>query len=134
MQRIDDAFVLIGACYGAAGMAFGTWMGATHNLQFANSHAHVNLVGFVSFMLFGIVYRLWPALKERRLAAAHFVLANLGAAMLLTGKVLVDATGEASLLLPVGALTAVLGMLIFVANLVVGLSGRAPAGRLAPAE
>jgi hypothetical protein len=71
MQRIDGAFVLIGALYGAAGMGFGIWMGVTHNLQFANAHAHINLVGFVSFMLFGIVYRLWPALKERRLAAAH---------------------------------------------------------------
>jgi hypothetical protein len=61
------------------------------------------------------------------------VLANVGAAMLLTGKAIIDATGEATLFLMLGAPVAVLGMLVFVANLVVGLRERAPAGRLAPA-
>jgi cbb3-type cytochrome oxidase subunit 1 len=44
-------------------------------------HAHLNLLGWASLALFGIVYRLYPELAARRLAAVHFALSVPAALM-----------------------------------------------------
>ena len=51
-----------------AGMAMGIGMAATHNHSIMPAHAHLNLLGWVSLFLFGIYYKLHPALEESRLA------------------------------------------------------------------
>jgi len=58
MRKVDVLFVQMGVLYGAFGMGFGIWMGASGNLQFHNTHAHINLLGFVAFVLFGFAYKL----------------------------------------------------------------------------
>jgi cbb3-type cytochrome oxidase subunit 1 len=115
-------------------MIFGIWMGITESLNFTNTHAHINLVGFVTFVLFGIVYRLWPALKEGRLAMAHFALAVLATPIFLIGKAMVDSGIAPNLPIVVGALGVAAAMLVFIANLAT-LGRRVPAaGYPAPAE
>ena len=57
MRNVDRWFVLTGLGYGFAGMLFGIWMGIAHSLQFGNSHAHFNLVGFVLLTLTGLIHR-----------------------------------------------------------------------------
>ena len=50
------------------------------------THAHLNLVGWVSMALYALVYRQWPAAGQNRLALIHFWVANAGAILLTDGK------------------------------------------------
>jgi peptidoglycan/LPS O-acetylase OafA/YrhL len=51
-----------------AGMAWGIVMAASGDHSTMPAHAHLNLLGWVSLFLFGIYYRLHPALETSRTA------------------------------------------------------------------
>lgn len=66
------------------------------------AHAHMNLVGFVVMMIFGIGYQMLPRffghpLHSRKLAIAHVWLANVGLAGMVTGFFLAPNIGEKSI-------------------------------------
>ena len=44
-------------------------------------HTHINLVGWASLALFGVIYRLYPELAASRLALVHFWLSAPSAAV-----------------------------------------------------
>ncbi|MBK1838522.1 hypothetical protein JHL17_13965 [Azospirillum sp. YIM B02556] len=46
------------------------------------AHAHLNLLGWVSLFLFGVYYRLHPALEASRLAMTQIVVWCVGTAFL----------------------------------------------------
>jgi hypothetical protein len=54
-----------------AGMIWGIYMGITRDHAAMPAHAHLNLLGFAALFLFGIYYRLHPALDRSQLALAH---------------------------------------------------------------
>lgn len=54
------------------------------------AHAHMNLLGFVAMMIFGVAYHVIPRftgnpLHSRRLPVVHFWLANGGLALMVAG-------------------------------------------------
>jgi hypothetical protein len=51
-----------------AGMIWGLQMAITDDHSAFPAHAHLNLLGFVALFLFGIFYRLNPAVESNRLA------------------------------------------------------------------
>lgn len=73
-------FLVIGALYLIIGIGFGMYMGGSQDFTLAPVHAHINLIGFVLMTLFGLAYRLIPALAGNALAKAHFWLHQIGAA------------------------------------------------------
>ena len=75
MNRLDLKYLLLGAMMLAAGVTLGIVMGIRHDFSLAPVHAHINLVGWASLSLFGIVYKLYPEMAKSRLAALHFLLA-----------------------------------------------------------
>ncbi|CAA9520487.1 MAG: hypothetical protein AVDCRST_MAG23-161 [uncultured Sphingosinicella sp.] len=75
MDRLDLKFLALGAAMLVVGVSMGIYMGIVHDFQLSPVHAHVNLVGWVSLSLFGIVYKLFPELQARRLAKLHFAFA-----------------------------------------------------------
>jgi hypothetical protein len=94
----------------------------------AHLHAHINLIGFASMILFGLLYRAFPSLAESRLAAVHFILYNLGAIAFLAGIPLAQG-GQTIALAAGGSITVLAGMLVFLANFVLNAfsSSTAPA-------
>lgn len=110
MRKIADIYILAGLTWLVLGMAFGIWMGITHSLNFANSHAHFNLVGFVASTLFGLILRQYPTMAQSRFARPQFLLYQLGAILLVAGKMMVDAGGSETLV-KIGSIIVVLGAL-----------------------
>lgn len=108
MRRIDDVYILLGLIWLVLGMAFGIWMGIAQQFQFANSHAHWNLVGFAISVLFGLIHRAYPALRNSRLAWPQLFIYEIGAVMLVAGKAMVD-NGGSPVLVEIGSLVTVLG-------------------------
>ncbi len=82
-MNISRNFLLIGSLYLLIGMGLGMYMGAHQDFTLAPLHAHINLVGFTLMTLFGIAYRVVPALAGSRLAPPHFWLFQIGALLML---------------------------------------------------
>lgn len=71
------AWFKLAALYLVAGVALGLHMAKSGNHGMYPVHAHINLLGWVSMALFGLIYRQFPALAGNKLAKAHFWLYNL---------------------------------------------------------
>jgi cbb3-type cytochrome oxidase subunit 1 len=110
-------FIKIAVLYFAVGISMGLYMGITGQFTLAPVHAHLNLLGWASLALVGIVYQLFPAAGTTRLAQFHFWLHNLGLPPLMVALVLV-LTGRPALEPLVGVFSLVVGtgILLFVIN------------------
>ena len=75
---VANNFLRLGALSALVGMALGVWMGANQDFVLRPVHAHVNLLGFASMMLFGLFYRAFPAAGRGWLPMSHFVLSVIG--------------------------------------------------------
>ncbi len=113
MKKIDEYYIGAGFAFLLFGMVFGMWLGASENLQFGNSHAHANLVGFVLSVLFGLIYRFFPAMKHSRLAKPQFWIYEIGAVIFVAGKIVVDATGNSDLV-KLGSVVVFIGTVLMV--------------------
>jgi peptidoglycan/LPS O-acetylase OafA/YrhL len=108
MTRLDRSYIIIGLAWVIAAMIFGTWLGASNHINYANSHAHVGVLGFVTSILFGLLHWAYPELGKSRIAVWQFAIYEVGVALLIIGKVLVDG-GTETLFLQVGSLVTILG-------------------------
>ena len=78
MLSVSNNFLRLGVLSAVVGMSLGVWMGANQDFVLRPVHAHINLLGFASMMLFGLFYRAFPAAASGWLPQAHFVLSVLG--------------------------------------------------------
>ena len=115
MKNIACRFITVAAVYAMLGMAFGIAMGISQSFEYAHVHAHINLVGWVTLALYGLVYRAYPEMAECRLSAIHFWVANAGAIVFLPGIFLAIA-GHGVELAIVGSLLTLAGMIVFLVN------------------
>ena len=110
-------FLKIAVAYLVIGATLGLVMGLRQNFALAPVHAHINLVGWTSLALAGVVYHLYPASAATRLARIHFWLHNLGLpvfmvalAILLSGY---EAAGPA---VGIAASMTLVGLIMFAVN------------------
>jgi len=75
----------------AVGMAWGLAMAMSQNHSTMPAHAHLNLLGWVSLFLFGMFYRLHPALDFSRLAKIQVFVWTVGTVVLTIGVALFHA-------------------------------------------
>lgn len=112
---ISNNFMRLGVLAALVGMSLGVWMGSSQNFTLRPVHAHINLLGFASMMLFGFFYRAYPAVARTRLAMAHFVLAVAGFLISMPMLTLILLGQPVFMpLLPVSEVMLVGSMLIFV--------------------
>jgi hypothetical protein len=62
--------------YLIVGITIGIGMGATENFTLRPVHAHLNLLGWATVAIAGLVYAVFPAAARSRLARIHFWLHN----------------------------------------------------------
>ncbi|WP_394231774.1 cbb3-type cytochrome c oxidase subunit I [Niallia oryzisoli] len=111
-------FLKIAAVYFLIAVCLGLVMGIIHNFSFTSVHAHLNLLGWVSMAIFGLIYCVFPKVGETKLAKAHFWLHNIGLP-LMQGVLFVQlVTGNQALVVGtiIGSLLVVLGVVLFVIN------------------
>jgi hypothetical protein len=73
----------LSALYFAIGVMLGVAMGASGDHSLFAVHAHVNLLGWVSMALFGIIGTAHPSITEGRAAAVQFWMYNIGVPVML---------------------------------------------------
>lgn len=114
MINLGNTFLRIAIVYALIGMVLGAVMGMSGNHTQAPTHAHVNLLGWVSMFLFGLYYRFNSAAADLGLAKWHFWVMNLGLVVMLAALALFMAGNTAAEpVLGIASLVVLLGMVLF---------------------
>lgn len=74
-MRYDFIFITAALTCLLTGESLGIWMGIAHDFTLSPVHAHLNLLGWVTLAIYGLVHRAYPALGQSRAALAQCVLA-----------------------------------------------------------
>ena len=86
------------------------------------AHAHLNVLGFVTFMIYGVAYHVIPRftgrmLHSRRLAVAHLWSSAVGLASLVSGFLLLPSSaGMGRVALAAGGVLSAIGAYAFIYN------------------
>jgi len=111
-------FLRIAAVYFVVAIALGLYMGITEKFTQVPVHAHLNLLGWVSMALFGLIYHAWPAAGGTKLAQWHFWIHNISVPAFMVALFMMLAGNDK--LGPVVGLVAtvtLIGVLLFAVNL-----------------
>ena len=76
-------WIKIAVVYFVIGVGWGIYMGASGDFTLMPVHVHINLLGWVSLTLIGLIYRQFPELAGTMLAKIQFWLHNLGLPLLM---------------------------------------------------
>lgn len=112
-------WIKLAVLYFIIGIAIGLFMSATIQLKWAAAHAHVNLVGWASTAIIGLVYQAYPKAGTSLLATWHFWLYNIGLPFLLISMFMVqipNAVGFAHIFTFGGGGALSLGIILFIIN------------------
>ena len=100
MTRIDRSYVAVALALLLIGELLGLYMGLASDLKLRSVHITIVLVGFVTLTLFGVLYRVWPAMKTGALAAAQFWLSVVGVLGIVIGTYQYVTTGGIAIVGP----------------------------------
>ncbi len=133
MGRATHIFLIASLIY----LVLGVTIGVVFTLHpgaiggFMAMHAHINLLGWLSMMVFAVAYHVLPrfsgrALYSERLADLHVILANAGLVGLMISWPLTRYTWSPSvrLIFSVAALCYAVGAYLFVINILKTIFGR----------
>lgn len=119
-MNIARLFMGIGSLYIIVGVSIGAYMGGSGDHSLSPVHAHINLLGFVLMMLFGIFYHIFPGAAATTLARLHFWLHQIGTFVLLlllfllmSGRITEAALVPAA---PIAEVAVLLGLVLFSVN------------------
>ena len=120
-MNVSRNFLVTGPLFLLVGVFLGMYMGATQDHSLAPVHAHLNLLGFVLMMVFGLTYNAFPAAGTSSLARIHFWLHLVGAVVLLA-MIMLLFTGQITEtamfpLAPLAELCVLVGVVIFALNM-----------------
>ena len=133
MKRIDVYFLLLATVLLVCGATLGIVMGAREDFQLVPVHAHLNLAGWASLALFGLTYRAYPQLGATKLARWHFGVSAIASVLLPIGIGLAVLRAQPALAI-FSSLLWLIGVLMFLVQLVRLTGGRDEATVMAPAE
>jgi hypothetical protein len=123
-------FLKIAVIYLVLGAGLGLTMGILQNFALVPVHAHILLLGWASLALAGLVYHLYPAAGETRLARLHFWLHNIALPIFMVGLGFVVTGNERIVpVVVVGAIGVLLGLILFAANVLLNIKSAPHAAR-----
>ena len=124
-MNVSRYFITTASLFIILGVGIGMYMGASQDHTLVPVHAHVNLLGFVLPMAFGLTYHLFPAIGQSPLARAHFWLHLAGSLVLLVmlWSLLAGQITEAAMfpIAPLAELLVMLGLIAFAVNVFRGV-------------
>ncbi len=98
-----------------AGITLGIFMGVNQDFRLAHMHAHLNLLGWVSFFIFGGYYALAPQANAGMLPKLHYGLCLGGLLVFMTGLTGIGLTGDVAMapFAAIGSLLVLAGFIVF---------------------
>ena len=115
-MSFDKKYLIWALGYIVIGMCLGIFMAASHDHGERPTHAHINLIGFVLSLSYGIIHKLWLDRVNQSIAKIQFIVHQAGAVVVFTGLFLLygDFVPEAKLdpILAIGSITVLSGALL----------------------
>lgn len=115
--------IKVSVCYFVAGVLLGMFMGISEQFQYTSAHAHINLLGWLSSAVAGILYFLVPVVGNNKLARVHFWLYLTGVPVLCLAMIFFG-SGNKGLGVPLSAVGGTLvtaGVIVFAVNVLLNL-------------
>jgi hypothetical protein len=114
-MSIPSLFFRTAILLAIAGILLGIFMGVNQDFRLAHMHAHLNLLGWVSFFIFGGYYALAPQAAEGVLPKLHYGFCLIGLLVFMSGLVGIGLGNDLALapLAAVGSLLLLAGFIVF---------------------
>lgn len=114
-MRYPSIFITVALLCLLVGEIFGIWISADlDRFSLHPAHAHLNLAGFVTLALYGLIHRAYPQLASAKLAPFQCAAAIFGGVVMPPGILIAILSGEAEPRVAIaGALGVLLGTLLF---------------------
>ncbi|MBU9722984.1 MULTISPECIES: cytochrome-c oxidase [Bacillaceae] len=111
-------FIKISVVYFVIGVSLGLYMSMTHDYSLTGVHAQINLLGWTSMTLAGLIYFLFPKATEDILGKGHFVLHNIGLIIMMIALFSLIKTGNDALgpIVGIGGIILTIGVVLFAIN------------------
>jgi hypothetical protein len=104
------------------GVGMGIVMGASENFTLRPVHAHVNLLGWATMALAGLIYCVFPQAGQSKLATVHFWLSNVSLPVMMIALSMLMLGNKAVIpVLAISEIVAALGIVVFAINLFLNL-------------
>lgn len=118
-------YIKISVVYFVIGVLLGMYMSMAHDYKMASVHAHVNLLGWASFAVAGIIYWLFPKAASSVLGKIQFWTFSIGLPIMMIGLAFV-VNGKASFeaIIPIGAVLVVVSVILFAINVFIHVGPR----------
>lgn len=112
---IPSLFFRTAVLLAIVGIVLGIFMGVNQDFRLAHMHAHLNLLGWVSFFIFGGYYSLAPHAAGGLLPKLHYGLCLTGLLVFMAGLISIGLGTETRLEIcaALGSLMILAGFLIF---------------------
>ncbi|WP_144462033.1 cytochrome-c oxidase [Siminovitchia fortis] len=119
--------IKIAVVYFLIGISLGLYMSVTHKFVLSTVHVHMNLLGWVSLAIAGILYLLFPHLPLTSAAKAHFWLHNIGLPIMMISIALaiLEVSPVFFPIATLGGVVTVLGVFCFGYNVLKNLRAKA---------
>ena len=117
-----STWLRLAVLYFVAAALLGIFMGIVGNHTLFPVHAHLNLLGWVSMSIFGLIYRQYPALAANKLARVHFWLYNISLPFtMITLACLLQGNAALDPVVGVGSLLIGVAIILFALNIMLNL-------------
>ncbi|WP_376739720.1 cytochrome-c oxidase [Bacillus canaveralius] len=115
-------FIKISVVYFVIGVSLGLFMSITHAYNLTPVHVHINLLGWTSMTLAGILYYLFPQAASTKLAKTHFWIHNIALPLMMIGLAFVVNGNEALVpLVAAGGTVLVIAIILFALNILINV-------------
>jgi hypothetical protein len=115
-MRYPIIFIAAGLACLLIGEGFGMWISqAPERFPLHPAHAHLNLAGWVTLALYGLIHRAYPDLATAKLAPVQCLFAIVGPLVMAPGIFIAINSGEHDVMLAIlGSLGVIIGTVLFV--------------------
>jgi len=124
-------WIKLAVVYLIVGISLGIAMGSTQNFLLRPVHAHLNLLGWTTLALAGIVYTVFPQAGRSRLAKVHFWMHNVSLPVMM-GSLTAVLLGHMEVVpvLAASEIVAAGGVLVFACNIFMNLKSPSAGARM----
>lgn len=121
-SNVGIIWIKLAVLYLILGIVMGILMGANEDFTLRPVHAHVNLLGWTTMALAGLIYSVFPKAGLSRLATLHFWLANISLPiMMIALSLMLTGSRQVVPVLALSEIVSALGIACFAINLFVNL-------------
>ncbi|WMT40798.1 cytochrome-c oxidase [Paenibacillus sp. D2_2] len=120
------AYIKVALVYFVIGVGLGIYMSMVHDYTLTGVHVHINLLGWASFALAGVIYWLFPKAGNNLLSKIQFWVHTISLpVMMICLALILKGNDQVEVLMGVGSTLVVVSVIIFAVNVFLNVGTKA---------